>query len=805
MIWKRTFVALALVAGVAAGYVALPIPQDDRSIESARSVQVVDRNGRLLREALSAEFSASRPVQLRDAPLALIHATIASEDKNFYSHFGIDAGAVLRAAWQNLKAFKIVSGASTITQQTARLMLGAERGIVSKLRVTLYALRLEAHLSKEEILTEYLNRAPYGNQRYGVGAAAAFYFQKSPSQLTLAECALLAGLPQSPTTYDPLRRFDLARKRQEEVLRRMLACGFISEQERRDALAQPLDFAETKRAFRAPHFVDYVLKQPAPQEAQTLVTTLDLELQEECERLTRAHLRRLKAHRVTNAALVVMENQTGEILAMVGSADYFNAEIDGQYNVATGSRQPGSTLKPFVYALALEKGWTPSTILPDLPLPFQVEGRYDEASPTGAEMFFPQNFDKKFHGPTRLREALACSYNVTAVKALEFVGVESFYNLLKRLDFTTLRKEPKFYGLGLALGNSDARLIEMVRAYSAFARQGKFIPEVAVKAVVTRSGDTVWTASKPAKEIFSPQTAHLIADMLSDNAARRASFGANSVLRFPFAVACKTGTTKDYRDNWTFAVSEDFTVGVWAGNSDNEPMRGVSGVDGAGGLMRDVMMLLSKRYPDRAGFRKSRFDAPSGIRSRRVCPISGELAGDCCNAAIEEKFVAGKEPKRTCSFHKRVRIDMRNGLLATAATPLPFAREKIVVDYPPLYWEWARSQHMPLPPRLCSPLDVDSLRAQSATRAQEDPEILFPKSGMIFALDGALRPEFQRIFFSASLPENVEKVQWRLNGEIVGESAQGERFSWQLRAGEFELEALAGERKSRAARFVVVK
>ncbi|MCS6988714.1 MAG: penicillin-binding protein 1C [Chloroherpetonaceae bacterium] len=795
--------SLGIGASVLVGYVALPIPKEELDRQKTRSIQVLDRNGRLLREALSSESAASRCVSLRDVPKHLIDATIAIEDKNFYSHFGIDFGAVLRALWQNFKAFKIASGASTITQQTARLMLGVERGFFQKLWVTLYALRLEAHWSKEEILTEYFNRAPYGNQRYGALAAAEFYFRKPLSQLTLAECALLAGLPQSPTTYDPLRRFERARKRQEEVLRRMRANDFISEAELRDALAQPLDFADIKRAFHAPHFVDYVLKQPLPQDAQTLITTLDLELQEECERLTRLHLRRLKPHRVANAALVVMENQTGDILAMVGSADYFNADIDGQYNVATGSRQPGSALKPFTYALALEKGLTPSTILPDLPLPFQIEGRYDESSPTGVEMFFPQNFDKKFHGAVRLREALACSYNITAVRALQCVGVESLYQLLKRLGFTTLDKEPTHYGLGLTLGNSDARLIEMVRAYGVFARQGKLIPEVAIKAVVKRVGDTVWTDPKPAKEIFSPQVAYLIADILSDNAARRASFGPNSVLRFPFAVACKTGTTKDYRDNWTFAVSEDFTVGVWSGNSDNEPMRNISGVDGAGALMRDVMLLLSKRYPDRAGFRKASFDMPRGIRVLRVCPISGELAGDCCEATIEEKFIAGKEPKRRCSFHKRFRIDARNGLLATAATPPRFALEKIFVDYPPMYWEWASSQRKPLPPRLFSPLDADSLRVDLASRAIDSLEILFPKSGMIFALDGVLKPEFQRILFSASAPAGIEKIQWKLNGEIIGESAPREKFAWQLRAGTFELEALAGERKSSAVRFVV--
>jgi len=258
--WRMWAWVLALMPLLVVGYIALPIPKEVSSGKKTHSLQVLDKHGRLLREVLSSEFASSRPVLLKEVPPMLIQAMIATEDKHFYEHNGIDFGALLRALWQNVRAMKVVSGASTITQQTARLLLGAERGFFSKLQVMLYALRLEAHWSKEEILEAYLNCVPFGNQCFGIGAAAEFYFQKSPSQLTLAECALLAGLPQSPTTYDPLRNFELARKRQEEVLRRMVANGFISEAEYRDALLQPIDFAETKRAFHAPHFVEYVLK-----------------------------------------------------------------------------------------------------------------------------------------------------------------------------------------------------------------------------------------------------------------------------------------------------------------------------------------------------------------------------------------------------------------------------------------------------------------------------------------------------------------------------------------------------------------
>lgn len=788
-------------------YVFLPLSKSEIEQTRLRSLRIYDRNGLLLREVLSDESALSQRAALQELPPYVRQAAIAIEDKNFYSHIGIDFGAILRAAWQNFKAMRVISGASTITQQTARLALRAERGFLQKIWTTLFALRMERYLSKDDILEEYLNRVPFGNQTFGIAAASERYFQKPPSRLTLAEAAMLAGLPQSPSRYNPFHALSKAKKRQEEVLRRMLALGFISEKEMQDALAQPIDLAQAKQAFRAPHFVDALLMREAARSdprPQAIHTTLDLPLQEVCERYMREHLRRLRGHRVTNAALVVMENRTGDILAMVGSADYFNAEIDGAYNGALAARQPGSALKPFAYALALEKGMTASTILPDVPLSFPITDRHNREG--ASETFFPQNFDKKFHGPVRLRQALACSYNITAVKVLEYVGVENLYNLLKSLGFSTLTREASHYGLGLTLGSSDVRLLEMVRAYAIFARGGRLLPERWITHRVEASGDTTYVApAKPSeKRYVSPEVAYLIADILNDNAARRPAFGANSVLRFPFATLCKTGTTKDFRDNWTFGVTEDFTVGVWVGNFDGAPMQNVSGVDGAGPILRDVLMHLFKIYPDRQGFQKAEFDMPSAMKTRKVCPLSGDLACEHCPSAMEEKFIFDHLPKRRCTVHRLFKIDARSGALATPSTPKECIRESVFEDYPPEYREWAISQHKPLPPREFSAFD-DSLR-RTQENAPSEPRIAYPIPEMMFARDRDLRADFQAIVFKALVPKNAQKVEWILNGEKLGESdAAQPQWLWQIRAGRHRLEAIVDGARSAPVAFTVIE
>lgn len=790
-------------------YILWPLSEHPVS-SRIHSLRITDRNGNLLREVLSSKETSSQPASLSEIPKSVVEATIAAEDKNFYDHFGIDFGATLRAFWQNLRAMKVVSGASTISQQTARLLLdlGHNRDPFTKLWIMLNAVRLEVHLTKDDILTEYLNHAPYGNQTYGIAAASVCYFSKPPSGLTLAEAALLAGLPQSPSALDPFRYFDRAKKKQKEVLRRMLQSGLITDQEMTDALAQPIDLSHSKRNFHAPHFVDFVLETLTNDQSTNVVTTLDLPLQEECETIVREHIGKLKRKAVTNAAVVIMENKAGEILSMVGSADYFNPDIDGVYNGATAYRQAGSTIKPFTYSIALEQNFTASTILADIPLSFQTKAKdNDDEKLSGNSIFIPQNYDKKFHGPVRLRQALACSYNIPAVKVLESVGVDNLLGRLKHLGITGLKNEAKHYGTGLTLGNAEVRLLDMVRAYSVFARGGHALQEKVIQSKTGLSGTASSMKSNKGTDlpIIRPEVSALICDILSDNNARLPAFGSNSPLRFPFAVACKTGTTKDFRDNWTFGLTEDFTVGVWVGNFDGTPMQHVSGVDGAAPIMHDVMMALSKRFPDQVSFLKSGFDLPAGIRSVQVCPVSGMLAGQNCTSSIEEKFLPGTVPSEECTWHKRIAVNKQTGLRATDATPVGLIEYRLFEDYPPQFRQWAKEQHKALPPQ------EFSLASDMQTNGQPQPIktagsviITYPKPNMVFAIDPTLRPEFQAIYFTALSPSDGNPIVWILDGKLIGKTTSSpHRLLWKLQSGSHTVQAVSASGLHQSVTFLV--
>ncbi|NTW50054.1 MAG: hypothetical protein HGB19_10050, partial [Chlorobiales bacterium] len=606
-----------------------------------------------------------------------------------------------------------------------------------------------------------------------------------------------AGLPQSPSALDPFRYFERAKKKQKEVLRRMIQSGFITEQEMTDALAQPIDLSRSKRNFHAPHFVDFVLEKISQSDdrSTSIATTLDLPLQEECETIVRQHLAKLKRKAVTNTAVIIMENATGEVLSMIGSADYFNPEIDGAYNGATAYRQAGSTIKPFTYAIALEQNFTPSTILADLPLSFQTKGNDDDENLSGNSIFIPQNYDKKYHGPVRLRQALACSYNIPAVKVIESIGVENLLSRLKRLGITGLNKGAKHYGSGLTLGNAEVRLLDMVRAYSVFARNGQFLPEKIILSKSGLSGDTLTASPNRASSqpVFRTDVSALICDILSDNNARLPAFGSDSPLRFPFAVACKTGTTKDFRDNWTFGVTEDFTVGVWVGNFDGKPMEHVSGVDGAAPIMHDIVMALNKQFPDRPGFLKSGFDLPAGIHTVRICPVSGLQAGPNCPSLIEEKFLPGTDPSEECTWHKRFAINRQNNLRATDTTPIGLIEYRLFEDYPPQFRQWAQEQHKALPPQEFSTARDTLPNGQvKFVKTAGSVIITYPKPNMVFAIDPTLRPEFQAIYFTALSPPDGKPVEWILDGKSIGKTTSSpHRLLWKLQGGAHEVRAVS--------------
>ncbi|MFN0129201.1 MAG: penicillin-binding protein 1C [Verrucomicrobiales bacterium] len=634
--WKRWSRRLALLAFLSLiAYHGLPrllsIPPALLS-PPALGPEITDRSGRPLRRLLE---NGQRVQSLRysQIPPDLIDATVSAEDQRFWRHGGIDSIGLARASLDSLFAGRRVSGASTITQQLVKVASDRynNRTWKDKVREMAYARKLEISWSKERILTEYLQRVNYGNQTTGCAAAAALYFKKPLGDLSLAECAFLAGLPQAPTRLNPYRNFEGAKRRQEWILSRMRDDAQITSREATRAAAEPLRLRRWTGGFEAPHFVDMLLAahatdrhdagqhlatatdHPDDQPSVEWRTTLDLELQHFCEQVVRRQLSRLRSQHAREAALVVLDNRTGGLRALVGSPDFFDAS-GGQVNGALAPRSAGSTLKPFTYLLALQQGDSPATIVDDLPIEYMT--------PTG--LYSPHNYDRRQYGPMNYREALANSLNLSAVRVLQRIGgPDVLHSLLRDLGLSTINQPPDHYGLGLTIGNAEVRLLDLVNAYACLARLGEWRP------VALRLEDEYASPPPPPDQTshpsqnaidrrLNPDACWLIADILSDAQARSRCFGLHSVLRLDFPAAVKTGTSTDFRDNWCVGYTPEFTVGVWVGNFDYRPMDRVSGVTGAAPIWREVMEWLATHC------QATWLPRPHSVVDVEVDPLTGE-------------------------------------------------------------------------------------------------------------------------------------------------------------------------------------
>lgn len=617
------------------------LPPRAAGLEAPRaSTLVTDRFGRPLRAYLDGRGdSACVPLKLSGISPWLSLATLAAEDKRFFSHPGVDLRAAARAFVQNARSGRTVSGASTITQQLARALEPRPRGIFGKMTEMFSALRLEAGHSKEEILEAYFNGVSYGALLTGAGAAALDYFGLPASDLSPAQAALLAGIPKSPVNYDPRRNPAAAFARQRLVLGRMSELGLLDAEAYRLALAEKVKIKEKERFFSAPHFADQALRRGG---GGGLATTLDSRVQEAAARALAGQLAALKGrNHVKNGAVLVLDNATGGVLAWVGSNDFFDSRNGGQVDGVTALRQPGSALKPFLYALALSRGAKASDPVEDSPL-----------YPAGGHA--PANYDRTYHGRVRLREALACSYNVPAVRLVQKTGVPELLSTLKDFGFESLARPAEFYGEGLALGNGEVTLLELTNAYATLARGGVWLP--------VRLGPP---EAAPARRAMGRAQAYIVSSMLSDNAARAPAFGPDSAFRLPFDLAAKTGTTKDYRDNWAVGYTPEWTVGVWVGNFSGAPMRKVSGITGAAPVLKEVALELKKLYGSSA-FRK-----PPGVRTARVCPVSGLPPSPFCPSSMDEVFAQGDVLAGQCAEHGPAREAAAPGGAARAAVDFP--------------------------------------------------------------------------------------------------------------------------------------
>jgi penicillin-binding protein 1C len=773
---KIVLTGAALMAVALGGWIARPLPAGLLDPPAAASVTLLDRFGQPLR-ATRAEDGADR----RWMPLAALDADVlrtfvALEDHRFMRHHGVDVAAALRAARDGWRAQRVVSGASTITMQLARLLVPIPRTGPGKVRQALWALRLEAHLTKNEILEQYLNRIPLGQGTVGVAAAADFYFDATARDLSLGQAALLAALATAPSRDNPFVDRARAARRRAGALGRLRVRGLITVRDSALAAAGPVLHVRPA-VFDAPHFTTRVLgawtrdsstdRSVHPSSRRSVVSTsLDLALQREVESEVRHTVATLADRGARDAAAVILANASGQVLAWVGSPDFW-AEPAGQVDLVTSPRQPGSAMKPFLYGLAFDHGYSPASVLPDVARSY--------ATPGG--VYAPRNYDRRFHGPVRAREALASSHNVPAVELTSRLGAGALLGVLHRAGFTSLARPAEHYGLGLALGNGDVTLLELANAYRSLANGGVRTPwtwqAFSSAHVLTFSRqEHVRTGPRENVRVMSPVAAALVIDILADPVARISGFGPETPFVFPFPAAVKTGTSRNFTDNWAVAVTGGFTVAVWVGDASGRPMEQVSGITGAGPLLQRAVLRTAARYP--AGVLPT--PAEAGARRINVCALSGGLAHPGCPGVPE--WVPADAPLEPCTWHRdgvtvlpEAYAEWLGEATGAAATTGAFAGAHVLTS--------------PRPHVLTSSSDGSPVR------------IISPQSGDRYSVPAGTDRRYATIALRAVTREPAVRLRWFVDGAPVTSAR------WRLTAGAHLIRAVADDGSSDEVHIVV--
>ncbi|MEK7521397.1 MAG: PBP1A family penicillin-binding protein [Patescibacteria group bacterium] len=656
---------LFLISFITVPILAIGLPSPEKIVRrEGFSTKIYDREGKLLYDIY--DDKRRTPVKFEDIPAYLRSATIAIEDKNFYEHSGFDAFGMLRGLTRVITKGR-AQGGSTLTQQLVKnVLLSSERTLPRKVKEFVLATQIERKYSKDEILTMYLNEAPYGGTCWGVECAAESYFGKSVKDLTLVESAILAGLPQRPSSFSPYSSTpDAYIVRTKQVLRRMREDKYITREQEEEGVKQlaEVGFVGKAASFKAPHFVTYVQSileerygESVLQSGMKVTTTLDWDLQEKAQQIVSEEIDKVEAQQITNGAAVVIDPNNGQILSMVGSKDFGAEDYDGQVNVTLSLRQPGSAIKPVTYAAGLKKGYTASTLLMDVKTTF----------PGGVNLpeYVPENYDGEFRGPVQVRSALANSLNIPAVKMLAMVGIKGMLETAFDLGFTTLeptKKNMERFGLSATLGGGEVRLLDLTSAYGAFANGGKRHEPVSILRVEDANGKVLEEyKEEKGRRVLSEGEAFIISDILSDNNARADVFGTNSYLNISGkTVAVKTGTTNDQRDNWAVGWTPQVIVGAWVGNNDNTPMKKVaSGVSGATPIWRKIIIEAL------SGKLNKKFEVPDGVGQMEVDKISGFSAHDGFASRLEY-FIKGTEPEGEDMVHANLKLCKGEGRLAT--------------------------------------------------------------------------------------------------------------------------------------------
>ncbi len=778
---RGLLLGLALLAlpwlglGLLACFTSLP---SALSADEARtSVLVLDRDGRLLREVTVGRGADENPLTLAEVSPWVVPALVAAEDSRFFQHPGVDPLAVTRAFGQLLLARRVVSGASTLTQQLARTLEPVPRSASGKLREMALALRLEASLPKSRILEEYLSRVEFGPNLFGIDAASRHYFGKPASALDLAEAAALVSIPRGPSLYDPRRRPQLLERRRLRVLSRMAQLGLASAADIARAELTPIRVNPAQRAEGAEH-LSFALAQRyaarAGERTRSLRTSLNSELQREAERVANAALPTLVAHDGSAIALLVLENATSEVLAYVGSASYFDVARQGANDGVVAKRQPGSALKPFVYGAAMEQlGYGPATLLADVPR--------DYAMPNGS--FTPRNYDQHFRGPVLLRQALGSSLNLPALEVTSRLGPPRLLEMLRRFGFASLDRDAAHYGVGLALGDGEVSLLELASAYAALARGGELLPPRLVLAQGA-NGALSEPELSPARRVLRPEFAALLSDMLADDAARAAGFGRDSVLNLPFRVAAKTGTSKGYRDNWAVGYTREVTVAVWVGNFDGTPLRDASGITAAGPAFHELMLAAMR------GRTAAPLFDPALLVEAEVCALSGKRPGQACRHRRSEQFARGREPSESCDMHVLVHVDAEGRESAARCG----AATRVLERYPLALRAWAEQAGRPMAGLRLSPT------CPPAAQAEGELRVTFPRDGQSFALD-VDGPNRQEIVLSAA--SNAPQLRFIVDGLASAQLTAPFQLPWRLSPGEHRVVVEAAGLRSAPVSFRV--
>jgi penicillin-binding protein 1C len=799
--WKKIMLGLVASLMAAGGFFYFWIFHDLPSLDDLEqgmvlpATRIYDRNGTLLYEILppGEDQGNNTVLTLDEIPMHCVNAAIATEDANYYSHPGVDIVGVARALWINIRGGEVLAGGSTITQQTARLLLldpgqRLERTVRRKLREMVLALRLQSRYSKDDVLALYLNQSYFGNLAYGLEGAARTYFAKSAGDLSLAECALVIGLLQNPAAYDPFTRLDQAKARQEIVLNLMLDEDYITPNQQAAAARDELQFAAVRFPIQAPHAVMTVweqLERDYPEYVYggglEVTTTIDLDWTRAAERIAQNQLDRINnpppntsiPANANNAAVVAMDPLTGQVLTLLGSPDYFDESIDGAVNASLMFRQPGSTLKPFTYAVAmdptLEEPYTAATALLDVRTPFVTRR---------LESYVPGNYGLVENGPVSVRESLASSYNIPAVKALEFTGIDAMVDLVSNAGMENLAQNTNV-DLSITLGGGEVRLLDLVQAYSIFPNGGYRIEPSLILEVKTRDGEVLyqWTPEPLDQQVLDERIAYLISDILSDEEARIPSFGRNSWLSIGRTAAAKTGTTTDFRDNWVVGYTPNLVVGVWVGNADNTPMVDVTGISGAGPIWHHFMREVLLGQPE------LEFDRPDDLVQAEICALSGLLPTNACELTRVEWFLPGTVPAEYDDLYQMYTIDRRSGALADETTPPEDRVERVFLVLPEEAQDWGRRNGIRQPPT----------GAVINVNRDDDLRVLSPDPYTIFQISPVTPIETQRVRLRAAAPASAEQVTIRLEeaerGVVYEETFSDAPYTdwWVLEIGDFTM------------------